>query len=611
MTETNPPLLGRKELQRALGLNGFMGKCVSDLVFALLGLKKANRIFSEKARPEGPDFSDQIISDLGFTYEIPEEQLSRIPAEGGFITVSNHHYGGADGLILNAVIGRKRPDYKILTTYFLSLIPNLTKWFIPVDNFTSGKARSLNGLRAAFDHMANGGALGLFPAGEVATWQRGADRTAVGKRRVVEDKPWTDNMAKLIRKSALPVIPIYFDGGNSLTFHRLGRINPRLRTLRLLRELMGMSGKTVKVRIGQPISADQMAGMELHELGKYLRNRCYALEAQCHTQSDTEALVSDEIEPIAEPRDPEKIRAEIAACEDKRLFETGGYAVYLLEASDAPELINELYRLREVTFRAVGEGTGRAIDTDPFDLYYRHLILWHVEDGAIAGAYRLGYGSDIMAAHGGVSGFYPSTLVNFGPDAPAVLGRSMDLGRAFVTANYQREVLPLKLLLAGLCVAAACGPSVDYCVGLVSISNLLPDFYKSLAVHFLERDFRLTNAEAFATPTHPFKPEFFRVNPDELLRIPKCDIDAFDRLLYAVSDNKYRIPVLFRKYFNCGARLACFNVDPAFFNSLDAMIVLRLSDFPPKTIRSFVRSLPQETQDKVFEHFYGSVKADE
>ena len=210
-----------------------------------------------------------------------------------------------------------------------------------------------------------------------------------------------------------------------------------------------------------------------------------------------------------------------------------------------------------------------------------------------------------MAAHEGVSGFYSSTLVDYGPDAPAILSRSMELGRSFVVGRYQRDVLPLKLLLAGLCVAATRDTSVEYCVGLVSISTVLPDLYKSLAVHFLQRDLRLEDAGRFASPTNPFRPDFLGVDPEDLLQVvPQGDIDAFDRLLNSISEGCYRIPVLFRKYFSCGARVACFNVDPAFSDSLDAMIVLRLRDFPRESIRSFVRSLPQESQDRVFRHFY-------
>ena len=601
----NPPLLDHQTMQDALGIKGLSGKVLTRLLFGVLGMGRANRLYARKPRPDGPAFSSEILEDLGVTYDIPEEQLSHIPEEGGFITVSNHHFGAVDGMILNAVIGSRRPDYKILTTFFLALISNLKDWFIPVDNFASGRARSVSGIRAALSHIGSGGALGLFPAGEVATWQKKGERTAVSGKRVVEDKPWTENMMKLIRKSGLPVIPVYFDGENSKTFHVLGQVHPILRTLRLVREMMGAKGKHIQVRIGQPIPANQLASFDVKKLGQYLRNRCYALEAQCLPDFNTTPS-SGEMQEIIPPVDPDTIRAQVAGLDHRILFETGDYRAYLIAAADAPDLMRELYRLREVTFRAVGEGTGKALDTDPYDDYYRHLVLWNIPNGDLVGAYRVGYGPDIIASHGGISGFYTSTLVDFGPNAEPILSHSLELGRSFVQEKYQREVLPLKLLLAGLCVATTKDPQVDRCVGLVTMSASLPDFYKSLTVHFLKRDFLMEEADRFATPTTPFRPGFLRVDPDQLLQVPEHDIDAFDRILGAVSDGKYRLPVLFRKYFSCGARVSCVNVDPDFSDCVDAMIVLRLADFPPASIKSFIRSLPEGIQNEVLRHFYGS-----
>ena len=601
----NPPLLDHKTMQDALGVKGLSGKVLTRLLFGVLGMRKANRIHASKARPDGPAFSEGVLEDLGVTYEIPEEQLAHIPAEGGFITVSNHHFGAVDGMILNSVVGSRRPDYKILTTYFLSMVAHLKDWFIPVDNFASGGAKSVSGIRTALEHIAGGGALGLFPAGEVATWQKKKDRTAIGGKRVVEDKPWAENMMKLVLNSGLPVVPIYFDGTNSRTFHVLGRIHPILRTLRLVREMTGAKGKHIKVRIGQAIPAAQIGAFDAQALGKYLRSRCYALEAQClpdfsgkREQGNMEAIIA--------PVDTELVRSQMAALDHRILFETGDFRAYLLDASDAPDAMRELYRLREATFRAVGEGTGKSIDTDPYDNYYRHLVLWNIPNGEITGAYRMGFGPDISASHGGVPGFYTSTLLHFGPDAEPILSHAVELGRSFVREEYQRDVLPLKLLLAGLCVGITEDPAVECCVGLVTISAAMPDFYKSLIVHFLKRDFQMENAAGFAASRTPFKPDYLRVDPDQLLQVPEKDIDAFDRLLSAISDGKYRIPVLVRKYFSCGAKVSCVNVDPDFSDSVDSMIVLRLPDFPPASIKSFVRSVPTEIQNKVLRHFYGT-----
>jgi putative hemolysin len=244
-----------------------------------LDINKVNDIQSRYPDLKGPSFSEKVLEEVGVKYELPQEDLKNIPAEGGFITVSNHHFGSIDGLILNAVVGSRRPDYKLLTTFLLALIPSLKEAFLPVDNLSGGKAdaKSVNGIRMALRHIADGGSIGFFPAGEVATWQHRKKRRE-GGFFTIQDKPWADNITKLIKRSGLPVVPIYFEGTNSKTFHRLGLIHPRLRTVRLIHELFNKQGTTVKVRIGRPILPEELEGREITELSWYLRGRCYALK---------------------------------------------------------------------------------------------------------------------------------------------------------------------------------------------------------------------------------------------------------------------------------------------------------------------------------------------
>ena len=161
----------------------------------------------------------------------------------------------------------------------------------------------------------------------------------------------------------------------------------------------------------------------------------------------------------------------------------------------------------------------------------------------------------------------------------------------------------------GLSVATLRVPQAEYCLGPVSISNDYPRFFKSLAVHFLRREFQYPDAERLVTPPHPFESDFLSVDPDALLQtVPAGDMDKFDRLMGILSDGKYRLPVLVRKYFSCSARLLCFNVDPDFTDSLDGLILLRLKDFPPQTLRSILRGVPAELRDEVFLHFYGTTE---
>ena len=608
MTDAKTPILGPDGLQKALGMKGLLGRVVSRAAYRLLELEKPNRIQAAFSDLQGAAFSARVLEEVGVSYEIPPEQLARIPKEGGFITVSNHHYGSIDGMILSAVIGARRTDYKILTTFLLSMIPSLRESFIPVDNFKSGAARSVSGIRTALGHLSDGHPLGLFPAGEVATWQKGKNRTSLGKKRVVEDIPWAENSIKLAQKSGFSVIPIYFEGGNSRSFHILGKIHPRLRTVRLIHEVFNKRGRVVQVRIGTPIPAAEVASFDVPSLTRYLRNRCYALEAQCISGEKTATDVS--MEPLAAPVPAARVRAEMEARTDRMLFELGDYRAYLLQHGDTPETMRELYRLREETFRGIGEGTGHSQDTDAYDAYYRQMVLWNIPNREIVGAYRLGFGPEIMASHGGIPGFYSASLVKYGMAAQEMLSRSVELGRSFIVKKYQREVQPLRLLLTGLAVSAAKCPDIAYFSGTVSISNDIPLFYKSLITRYLEKSYPMEDAARIATPTHPFTPDYLAVDPDGLMQIPEGKVDLLDRLISNLSDGKYRIPVLVRKYFSGGARLVCFNVDPDFQDSLDALIFLRLSDFPKTTCRAFLRGLPDELQESVLRHIYGMTRED-
>ena len=271
-------VLPASQMQKAIGLKGKFGLWVAERILKILDIDRVNDIQSRYPEQKGPEFAETVLREVGVKYHIPEEDFARIPAEGGFITVSNHHYGSIDGLILNAAVGARRPDYKLLTTFLLALIPGLKDGFLPVDNLSGGKAdsRSINGIRMALRHIADGGAIGFFPAGEVATWQRRKNRRD-GGLWTIQDRPWAPNIVKLIKRSNLPVIPIWFDGCNSRTFHILGLIHPRLRTVRLIHEMFNKEGRTVEVRIGEPILPAEMAAMEVEDLAWYLRGKCYAL----------------------------------------------------------------------------------------------------------------------------------------------------------------------------------------------------------------------------------------------------------------------------------------------------------------------------------------------
>ena len=587
-------MFSREDLQRMLGVKGWLGKCLSGLIIKVLELDKVNRTQAKYASSMGPDFARDILQDQGITYDVPEGELDRIPADGGFITISNHHFGSLDGLILCDTVGRRREDYKILTTFMLSLIPNLSPNFLPVNNL-GGKndARSINSIRMALQHIKDGGALGLFPAGEVATYQKEGKRTAVSAQKVIEDKPWAPNMIRLIQKSGLPVVPIYFDGTNSRNFHFLGKIHPRLRTVRLVHELFNKRGTHIKVRIGKPVTPEEMAKFaSAEELGAYLRNLTYALEVNCIEEKKRADL--QQMEPIMDPVDPAVVKAELESIPERILFECGDYRCYFTRPDDIPGVMTEIARLREVTFRTVGEGSGKAKDTDIYDTYYKHLILWNIPNGEIAGAYRVGVGKEVLQRP---EGFYTASLFAFREGLKPYLPKSLELGRSFIAPRYRKEVLPLKLLLSGILTAGANCEGAEYTLGPVSVSSDFPTFYKSLILRYFLKNHSMENAENVVAPKTPFTPDFLRVNPDALLSGCKS-VEDLDRLLQYLSSGTLRLPVLFRKYACLGAKYVAFNIDKD-FNTLDAFIILWLGDMPENSFNSFAKFLKPEQLEEL------------
>lgn len=593
----NEAVLGPEKLRDMLGLKGALGKLTASIIIKVLEIDKVNKTRPKFAGESAPDFSRDVIKEIGTGYEVPEEQLARIPAEGAFITVSNHPVGSIDGLILCDLVGHRRADYKIMTTYLLSLIPELADCFLPVDNF-SGKlnARNINSMRICQETLQAGGCLGFFPAGEVSTYQKAERRTALGARPVIEDIPWSLTIAKLIKRAQVPVIPIYFDAANSPTFHRLGKINPYLRTIRLVHELFNKKGALVKVRIGQPIQPSEYADMDPHTLSTYIRNRTYALEAQC--QEEPVAETQTHLQPLAAPVAPALVREEMERVTNRVVFTSGDYRCYLVPSAEIPNTMKELARLREMVFRAVGEGTGLPQDTDQYDTYYRQLILWSISNQEIAGAYRIGVGSELMARPEGARSFYSDSLFHFQEGLTPYLPKAMELGRTIILPQYQRDVTTLKLLMSGILTSIGRIPGMEYTLGPASISNSIPYFYKSLIVHFMLKNCSALDAASMVKPGHPFQPDFLRVNPDSLL-VNCHSLDDLDRLILALSDGQYRLPVLLRKYVSFGARVVGFNVDPDFSNSLDAFVLQWVHDMPENSFRSMGRMLSEEELNEV------------
>jgi hypothetical protein len=376
-----------------------------------------------------------------------------------------------------------------------------------------------------------------------------------------------------------------------------------LGTARLTRELANKHDTCFNLQIGKPIMPAEVALYDNpKELAAYLRSRSYALEANIPTQA-VEKKVAD-LEDIDAPTDLSLMLNELEAIREKAfLYSTSDYDCYLADYEDIPNLMHEIARLREETFRAIGEGTGKSLDQDEFDRHFKQMILWDKVKQKIAGCYRLGIGSEIIPKYG-IKGFYVSTLVNFDEAFAEHLSNTIELGRSFVTLEYQKEVLPLMLLLRGLSDVVVRYPEAKHFIGPVSISSWYPKFYMSMIVKYVTEKHPVSEELAhMATPMTPFHEDFLKVDADVLMQGNMDGIEKFDKFMFRLSNGQYRLPTLFKKYLKLNAKFLCFNVDPDFNDTLDSLLFLTFTDFPEDEVMPLFRDSSDEEKEIVRKRF--------
>ncbi|MGY8910544.1 MAG: GNAT family N-acyltransferase, partial [Flavobacteriales bacterium] len=426
-----------------------------------------------------------------------------------------------------------------------------------------------------------------------------------GKLKV--DKPWEESAVRLIQKANVPVIPIYFHAKNSRLFYFLSKISDTLRTAKLPSEVISQEGRVIKVRIGKPISvADQNEYKELSAFSEFIRKKTYMLanpfEKKTKILSTEKIKIKKPAKKITAQRNPNLFVKEIAALREKevRLLETKNYEVFFANAKDIPNLLHEIGRLREITFREVGEGTNKEIDLDKFDKYYHHLLLWDREANCLAGAYRMGLGKEIYKKHG-INGFYIQTLFRIEPELYQMMENTIEMGRAFIIGEYQQKPMPLFLLWKGIVHVTLRYPEYKYLMGGVSISNQFSDFSKSLMIEFMKSHYYDPYVAQYIYPKKEYKVKLKDGDKDFLFDATKADMQKFDKIIDEIEPGALRIPVLIKKYVKQNARLVAFNVDPKFNNAIDGLMYIKVSDIPDSTVKPVMEEFKAELERKAAE----------
>ncbi|MCC5841358.1 MAG: lysophospholipid acyltransferase family protein [Opitutales bacterium] len=560
-----------------------------NLAEPLLRLRKLEatyqRLLQSGTNPD--DFFDRALRTLNLQVNYSGADLQKIPATGPVVLLSNHPYGGADGIALGAALRRVRPDCRLLVNYLLARIEGIGPSIIQVDPFggEGAAATNLRPIRDCMKWLKEGGLLATFPSGTVSHLHL--------PRFHVSDPPWAMNLGTIIRKSRATVVPVYFEGRNSNLFQALGLLHPRIRTLLLGRELLRMENRSVTFRVGNPITPARLEKFtDNRQLMDYLRLKTYILRNRELAEKTSFRFIRRNVPssqaPIAPPEPVDALCAEIAALPEERcLVASGEHAVYFARAEEIPTLLREIGRLREVTFRAVGEGTGLARDLDRFDTQYLHLFLWNRARTEVVGAYRLGLTDDILRRDG-PAGLYTRTLFHYKPGVLEGLSPAIELGRSFIVAAYQRKYTSLGLIWRGIGQFVARFPKYKILFGPVSISSEYKSLSRNLMVSFLREKTLNVQLSGQVRAKNPPRSRYFgRLDRSSFSRAVQ-DIEDVSALISEIEKEERGVPVLLRQYLKLNATMLSFNVDPDFANCVDGLVLVDLTKTDERTLRRYM-----------------------
>ncbi len=548
----------------------FLARPLARVLRLLFHEKEFQQFSASYPYLKGFDFVEQVLDYFQFSYSVRDNERERIPPRGRVVIVANHPIGSLDGLALLKLVRAVRPDVKVVANDVLATLQPLHNLLLPVDNMGGNTPRK--NLEAIQQHLKNEGALIIFPAGEVSR---------LGTKGVRDGK-WRSGFLRIATSCNAPVLPTFVDGRNSGFFYALSFLARPISTLWLVREMFKHAKNCVDIRIGEPVSPEsyQRSGMPIGEKAQLFRRHVYRIGRDRDGIFSTEAA-------IAHPENRGLLREEIHRCE---LLGTtdDNKQIYLYHCQPDSTIMREIGRLRELSFRAVGEGSGRRRDTDLYDQHYFHLILWDEDELEIAGAYRL-CDARPCADTLGENHLYSTTLFRFGPGMHPYLIRGLELGRSFVQPRYWGK-RSLDYLWYGIGAFLRANPEYRYLFGPVSISNNYPSQAMEMLVHFYGTHFPTATTLATANLPYIIPPQ----RRDELAgQFPGLDYkQEFTQLKGSLSHMNLSVPTLYKQYPEiCGAggvQFAAFNVDPAFGDCVDGLIIVDLERLKEKKRKRYI-----------------------
>lgn len=520
---------------------------------------------------------------LPLNYEL--DGLENIPEEGPCVIVSNHPHGMSDGLMIGDIAMKRRSDIRIVVNEFLHCVRGMRPYQITVDVYggEDAKRANMSGMREMLKWLRDGHCLIIFPSGSAASW---SDQDG----RVIDD-PWQTNMAAIIRKTGATVVPMHFSGQNGRLFQAVTRLCKEKRSALLAREIKRDRRTLHQVHVGKPIPASRLAMLETDQaLIDFLRLSSMMLRYPAGAANKAADKAPREMAPIDSPVAPELLQAEIDSLnpEEHLLYthSSTGLQIYTAIGREIPNLLKEIGVQREITFRAVGEGSGTACDTDEYDLFYDHLIMWDPAEHRIAGAYRMGRTDEIVKARG-VTGIYNSEFFSLGNEFVNHVKNGLEMGRAFITAPYQKHPASLDTLWMGIGRFVMKYPQYRLLYGTVSVSS---DYsvrsraliYEYLKCHCMNKKL----AEHVEAKTPPSGMNLLSEDA-RLLPTGLADLRLLSAMVSDMEDDGRSIPVLLRQYLRLGGEMVSFNVDDEFGSTFDCLVLVDLTKAPDRLMTRY------------------------
>lgn len=549
--------------------DNFLKKSLFRVAKKIVHEDSINQFLTQNAHLKGFEFVDAVLDFFDFDYTVSSSDLENIPTSGKVVIIANHPLGGLDALCLLRLISQVRKDVKIVANDFLAGFEALNSLLIPIDNYKIRQSKT--DIKKIYEALNKEEAIIIFPAGEVSR------ATTKG----IKDPTWHKGFLNFAQNANAPILPIFLDAKNSKTFYTISVINKTFSTLLLSHEMFNKKSKRINMKIGQIIPNENIIpkGIDKRFLLNLYRKHLYSLKKGKKSFFETQSAIAHPVSRIDLLNELKKSKLIGQTSDGKKIF--------LYDYTEDSIVLKELGRLRELSFRKVGEGVNKKRDTDKYDIYYQHIILWDENDLEIVGSYRIG-NADFIFKNMGVKGFYSNNLFKYNEEFTPYLKNSIELGRSFVQPKYW-GTRALDYLWFGIGAYLRTNPNIKYMFGPVSMSASFPAVAKDMMIFYYTHYFK--NEQNLVEAKTPYQYSNNITEIKELFDLQDKRKD-FKFLKSALSNIGVSVPTLYKQYSEItedgGIKFLSFNIDNSFGDCIDGFILVEVDKIKDSAKKRYI-----------------------